>query len=261
MNSPSSNPSLTTKSPSGCRMFICSWKLRKRSMPFCENDMRSMYTATHVTALYSASVSASFRRRACFSNSPSRLTNLDGSGKGSGSNMSEKAKSDGGQVDALWGTAFTYSYISSAQWVSTSVFCANCSNSSSNWSSKGSLSPADSSAIRGGLRGDAGALVRPPRSRAGDGLAVVLDVPNSFFVASDSARLSALAAAREALLEGDEERGGGFVTLGGGGKVILLVAAAGEVGKSGLSSSALGVDGIFRSWRGFRGRELISAEG
>ena len=52
-------------------------------MPFCEKDMRSIYTATQVTALYSASWSASFRRLASLSGSPSRFTNLVGSGKGS----------------------------------------------------------------------------------------------------------------------------------------------------------------------------------
>jgi hypothetical protein len=52
-------------------------------MPFWQNDMRSMYTATQVTALYSASMSACLRRRACLSASPARLVNLVGSGRGS----------------------------------------------------------------------------------------------------------------------------------------------------------------------------------
>jgi hypothetical protein len=45
--------------------------------------MSSMYTATQVTALYSASISACFRLRACFSASPSRFSNFVGSGRGS----------------------------------------------------------------------------------------------------------------------------------------------------------------------------------
>ena len=62
---------------------MCSWKFRSLSMPFWENDISSMYTATQVVALYSASISACFRRRACLSASPSRFSNLVGSGRGS----------------------------------------------------------------------------------------------------------------------------------------------------------------------------------
>jgi len=42
-----------------------------------------------------------------------------------------------------------------------------------------------------------------------------------------SARLSALVAAREAMLDGEEDRGGAF-EFGGGGKVILFTTVAGE---------------------------------
>ena len=47
-------------------------------------------------------------------------------------------------------------------------------------------------------------------------------VPNSFLVAKLRARFSALAAALDAVLEGDEDSGGGL-RFGGGGKVILFV--------------------------------------
>jgi hypothetical protein len=51
--------------------------------------------------------------------------------------------------------------------------------------------------------------------------------PKSFLEAILSARLSALVAAREAMLDGEEDNGGAF-ELGGGGKVILLMAIEGE---------------------------------
>lgn len=85
-------------------------------------------------------------------------------------------------------------------------------------------------------------------------------VPNNFFEARLSARLSALAAAAEARVEGEDDSGGALL-LGGGGKVILFVIGmgTGDIGYSALvSSSAVGVDGTFRSWSGFRGRVLIS---
>jgi hypothetical protein len=68
---------------------MCSWWFLSLLMPFWQKDMRSMYTATQVTALYSASMSACFRRRACLSASPSRFVNFVGSGRGSAATISK----------------------------------------------------------------------------------------------------------------------------------------------------------------------------
>ena len=52
--------------------------------------------------------------------------------------------------------------------------------------------------------------------------------PKSFLDAILSARLSALVAAREAVLDGEEDNGGTF-EFGGGGNVMLLIAVEGKV--------------------------------
>lgn len=70
-------------------------------------------------------------------------------------------------------------------------------------------------------RGEGGALVLLETSLEGDALACLVLVPNSFFDAKLRARLSALAAALDALLDGDDDNGGGRAWgFGGGGKVI-----------------------------------------
>lgn len=81
----------------------------------------------------------------------------------------------------------------------------------------------------GALRGDDGILY----SRDGDPLDGPGE-PKSFFDARLIARLRALEAAREAMLEGEEESGGTLVlicgvilVLGGGGKVMLVFGGAG----------------------------------
>ena len=141
-NVPSSKPSESIKSPSGCRISICSWYLRSSSIPSWENCITSMYIATHVTALYSACTSAFRRRAACFSFSPSRGANLLGSGKGSNHHQSASdGRKETNRKDALCGTLFTNSYISSAHRVITWVFCASCSSPPNNTSSTGSISP------------------------------------------------------------------------------------------------------------------------
>lgn len=81
----------------------------------------------------------------------------------------------------------------------------------------------------GALRGDDGVLYSregDPRDGPGE--------PKSFLEARLIARLSALEAAREAMLEGEEESGGTLVlilgivvVLGGGGKVMLVLNGAG----------------------------------
>src|SRR5882672_3421326 len=102
--------------------------------------------------------------------------------------------------------ALTYSYISSAQLVSTSVFCASSSKKASKSSSSGSLSPSSSCprpTIICGRRGLEGALYS--RYREGGSVA---PVPNNFLDAKLRARLRALEAAREAALVGDDDKGG-----------------------------------------------------
>jgi len=53
------------------------------------------------------------------------------------------------------------------------------------------------------------------------------------------ARLRALEAARDAMLDGEDDKGGGAL-FGGGGKVVGMAY-------SGVYSSIVGVGGIFRS--------------
>src|ERR1700722_7252283 len=103
--------------------------------------------------------------------------------------------------DELCGIALTYSYISSAQCVRTSVFCAKSSNSVNMLSSVGSLSLSSSpprKTITCCLRGDEEELC--------DGRGA--DEPKSFFEARLRARVRAFEAARDAVLVGDEESGG-----------------------------------------------------
>ena len=59
------------------------------------------------------------------------------------------------------------------------------------------------------------------------------ECPKSFLEAILSARLRALVAARDAILDGEEDSGGRF-EFGGGGKVILLIAMEGEGALMGL---------------------------
>ena len=63
--------------------------------------------------------------------------------------------------------------------------------------------------------------------------------PNNFLVARLMARLRALEAARDAMLDGEDDRGGGAL-FGGGGKVV-------GIAYSGVYSSIVGVEGILRS--------------
>ena len=145
----------------------------------------------------------------------------------------------------LWGTALTYSYISSAHLVNTSVFCANSSKLANKSSSSGSrivpFIPHRRSGCRNGdcccFSLDALSPIRSGKyeyaeaNRPGLGLGV----PNNFFDAMLSARVKALP--REGELESGRACG-----FGGGGKVGCVEGPAiGDPASSEFRLSAVGV--------------------
>jgi len=84
-----------------------------------------------------------------------------------------------------------------------------------------------------GRLGDDGVLVLKSND---EDLRVCVACPKSFLEAMVRARLSALAAAREAILDGEDDIGGGAGTLPGvGGKVIWFVVTRplGDTGDTG----------------------------
>jgi hypothetical protein len=111
-----------------------------------------------------------------------------------------------------------------------------------------------------GRLGDDGALVL--KSIDGD-LRECVGCPKSFLEAMVRARLSALAAAREAILDGEDDNDGGAGTeTGVGGKVIWFVVTGslGDTGDCGVSLVYSYREGGFRSCNGRLGCSVSSVK-